>query len=68
MLETKHDNSGTTFASSSIKLSRVAKSISILNLRLMDITKFDASLNNQWPLYWFAIQAYSRGPQKSTVI
>jgi hypothetical protein len=48
-------------------LSKVAKSISFLNFRLMDIIKFNASLNNQWPLYWFTIQADSRGPQKSTI-
>ncbi len=45
MLEAKHDNSKTTFAFSSIKLSKVAKLISILNFKLMDIAKFNASLN-----------------------
>jgi hypothetical protein len=46
MLETKHDNSKTTFVSSSIKLSKVAESISFLKFRFMDATKFNGSLNN----------------------
>jgi len=47
MLEAKHDNSKKTFASFSIKLSKVAKSISSLNFRLMDMVEFNASINNQ---------------------
>jgi hypothetical protein len=44
MLEAKHDNSKATFALSSIKLSKVAEIISILNFRLMDMAKFNAPL------------------------
>jgi hypothetical protein len=47
MLETKHDNFKTTFASCSIKLSKVAKSISSLNFKLTNMVEFSASLNNQ---------------------
>jgi len=47
MLEAKHDNSKATFAFSSINLSKVVKLISILNFRLMDMAKFNASLNTQ---------------------
>jgi hypothetical protein len=47
MLEAKHDNSKTTFASCSIKLSKVAKSISSLNFKLIDMVEFNASFNNQ---------------------
>jgi hypothetical protein len=47
MLETKHENSKATFASSSSKLSKIAKSISFLNYRLMDKEEFNASFNNQ---------------------
>jgi hypothetical protein len=47
MLETKHDNIKTTFASFSIKLSKVAESISSLNFRFMEMAKFNALLDNQ---------------------
>ncbi len=47
MLKTKHENSKATFASSSSKLSKVAKSISFLNFKLMDKEEFNASFNNQ---------------------
>jgi hypothetical protein len=47
VLEVKPYNSKTTFAVSSIKLSKRAKSILFLNFKLMNITKFDASFNNQ---------------------
>jgi hypothetical protein len=47
MLEAKHDNSKTTFAYFFIKLSKVAKSISSLNFRLVGMVEFNASIKNQ---------------------
>jgi hypothetical protein len=47
MLEAKLDNSKTTVASSSIKLSKVVESISSFNFRLIDMAKFNASFKNQ---------------------
>jgi hypothetical protein len=47
MLEAKHDNSKTTFASSSIKLLKVVDSISSLNFRLINMVEFNASHKNQ---------------------
>jgi hypothetical protein len=47
VLEAKHYNSKTTFAFSSIKLSKRAKSILSLNFKFTNMTKFDASFNNQ---------------------
>jgi hypothetical protein len=47
VLEAKHYNSKTTFAFSSIKLSKRTKSILSLNFKLTNMTKFDASFNNQ---------------------
>jgi hypothetical protein len=68
MLEAKHDNIKKTFASSSIKLSKVAKSKSSLNFRFMDLTKFSALLNNQWPLNWFILQVDIIRPRESIII
>ncbi len=68
MLEAKHDNSKTTFTSSSIKLLKVVESISSLNFRLINMAKFNASHKNQWPLDWFRIQANTIGPRESTII
>ncbi len=68
MLEAKHDNIKTTFASSFIKLSKVAKSISSLNFRFMDMAKLRALLNNQWPLNYFIIQVDITGPRESIIL
>ncbi len=43
MLEGKHENSKTTFTSSSIKLLKVTQSTSSLNFKLMDMETFNAS-------------------------
>jgi len=53
VLEAKHYNSKTTFTFCSIKLSKGAKLILSLNFKLVDMAKFNASFNNEWPLDWF---------------
>jgi hypothetical protein len=48
VLEVRHVNSKAIFASFSIMLSKEVKvSISSLNFKFMDMTKFSASFNNQ---------------------
>lgn len=68
VLEDKYYNSKTTFAFSSIKFSKGAKLILSLNFQLMNMTKFNASFNNQWPLHWFEIQTNTIAPKKWIII
>jgi hypothetical protein len=49
-------------------LSKVAKSISSLNFRFMDMAKLRALLNNQWPLNYFIIQVDITGPRESIIL
>jgi len=50
-----------------IKLSKSAKLFLSLNFKLTNMTKFDASFNNQWPLNWFKVQIDTIAPRKSII-
>ncbi len=57
MFKVKHVNSITTFASFFIRLSKkVTISSSSLNFKIMEISKFNALVRNQWPLNWLNTQ------------